>query len=905
MHPNTIMYGGDYQSMQETIILNINGETYEVTVDAETPLLYVLRNDVGLNAPKFGCGLEQCGSCKVLVDGNDVPSCQLPVSQVQGLTITTVEGLAPPDELHPLQEAFIFEQAAQCGFCSAGMIIAAQGLLNRTRYPSDEEIKEALANNLCRCGVYDRIRRAIKARIGRPHSEPIYEVITDESLQDDDSVELPRVFQQTPDLDSWLRINEDESITIFSGKAELGQGIKTALAQIAADELDVSFHRIRVQMADTEQTPDEGGTTGSMSLQTSGNAIRIASAEARFHLLSGAFEHLESLTPMSDLQVLDGMVTDPATGGQVSYWDLMAGKKFERLITGQPAVKAEKAYKTVGKSEQRIDLLDKFTGRPAYVQDMTLPDMLHARVLRPPGYHARLTSFDADSIRRMPGVETVIVDGSFIAIVASREEQAVRALEKSREIASWSYEKSIPPQENLFDDLLRKPAQSNLIVDGSGTDEPIPDIQAPDSAAKTLTASYFRPYHMHASIAPSAAIALWQDDKLRVWSHTQAVFSLRASLAQVLEIDPGQIRVIHTEGAGCYGHNGADDVALDAALLARELQGIPVSLKWMRSDEHGWEPYGSAMALKMQASLDNEGRIIDWNHDVWSYGHSTRPRPGDEVSGLLASWHLKNAFSPQQPRPISGYHFGAHRNADPKYDFERKRVVRHEAADSPLRVSALRSLGAYANIFAIESFMDELALAAGRDPLQFRLNHLQDVRAKAVLEAVAKKADWHSRSSEEGYGWGIAFAQYKNRQCYAAIVVKVHVNRETGEIKLERAFIAADAGQTVNPDGLSNQLEGGFVQAASWTLLEEVKFNEQGITSLDWDSYPILRATATPEIETVIINRPGMPFLGAGEATQNPTPAAIANAVYDAVAIRLRHIPFTPDKVKEALKNNR
>ena len=364
-----------------------------------------------------------------------------------------------------------------------------------------------------------------------------------------------------------------------------------------------------------------------------------------------------------------------------------------------------------------------------------------------------------------------------------------------------------------------------------------------------------------------------------------------------------QIRVIHREGAGCYGHNGADDAALDAALVARALPGRPILLQWNRWDEHAWEPYGSAMVMELQGSLSDAGAVADWRHDVWSYAHSTRPATGLPTSGLLAAWHLEQPFAPQEPRPMGGFHSGAHRNADPIYDFANKRVLRHAVSDSPLRVSALRSLGAYANIFAIESFMDELATAAALDPLDFRLKHLSDERARAVLLAAAEKAGWRSREESKGEdaGWGLALAQYKNLQCYCAMVVKLRVDRRTGGIHFERVVIAADAGQVVNPDGLSNQLEGGFVQAASWTLFEEVKFDADGIKSVDWESYPILSFASAPKIETVIINRPELPFLGAGEAAQNPTPAAIANAIHDAVGLRLRDIPFTPEKILAGL----
>lgn len=888
----------------ETITLQVNGEARQLDIDPETPLLYALRNDLGLKSAKYGCGTELCGACKVLVDGVDVPSCQLPVSHLAGLEITTLEGLAGAGDLHPLQETFLEEQAGQCGFCTAGMIVAAQGLLNRVRYPSDEEIRKSLSKNLCRCGVYDRVRRAIKLRVGRPERSPIHEVIRPAPV---DSATPPQ--QSSPSLDAfdhiddWLRFNDDCSVTIYSGKVELGQGITTALAQIAADELDVALERVRVANADTDRSPDEGGTTGSRSLETSGVAIRSAAAEARHHLLSLAYEQLDSLTSANALAVSDGLITDPKTGRSTTYWDLLAGRRFNRPITGGARLRKPADYAVVGASARRFDLMGKVSGGPSYVHDMELPAMLHARVLRPPGYHARLVGFDRESVIALPGIVEVIQDGQFIAVVAEREELALTALDAARAAAAWAYDEDMPAVEDIYRDLLEKPAQSNLIAAGAVVDDPIPPIERPVEAKQTLCATFRRPFQMHASLGPSAAVALWQGDRLTVWSHSQAVFSLRGALAQVLALDEARIRVIHVEGAGCYGHNGADDAALDAALVARALPNQPISLKWTRWDEHAWEPYGSAMVMRMGASLTDDGDIIDWNHDVWSYAHSTRPAVGLETSGLLAAWHLAQPFAPQAPRPMGGYQSGAHRNADPIYRLPRKRVVRHAAAGSPLRVSALRSLGAYANVFAIESFMDELALAANVDPLEFRLRHLADQRARTVLQAAADKVDWRSSraSSGGGQGWGMALAQYKNLQCYCAVIVKLAVDRESGGVAFKRVVIAADAGQAVNSDGLSNQLEGGFAQAASWTLLEQVKFDARGITSVDWETYPILGFESAPKIETLILDRPEMSMLGAGEAAQNPTPAAIANAIYDAVGLRLRDIPFTPERVRAGL----
>jgi CO/xanthine dehydrogenase Mo-binding subunit len=412
---------------------------------------------------------------------------------------------------------------------------------------------------------------------------------------------------------------------------------------------------------------------------------------------------------------------------------------------------------------------------------------------------------------------------------------------------------------------------------------------------------------MHGSMGPSAAVAEFVDGKLTIRAHSQGAYPQRAVIAQALGMDPADVRVIHVEGAGCYGHNGSDDAAFDAALLALALPGRPVALKWTRADEHAWEPYGPAMVVRLEGSLDQAGSVVDWNHDVWSYTHLGRAQPDPVTSGLVASWHLSDPRPRPAAQPRLGRHVGIHRNADPIYAFPRRRIVKHFLPDGPLRTSSTRGLGAYANVFAIESFMDELATAAGADPVAFRLGQLEDERARAVVSAAAELSGWtpRSRPRGDGQGRGFAFARYKNLQCYAAVVVDVEVGRESGHVRLENVYIAADAGLVVNPNGLSNQLEGGFVQSASWTLYEQVKFGPEGITSLDWESYPILSFTNAPRIETLLLNRPDQPFLGSGEATQGPAPAAIANAIFDALGIRLRHIPFTPERVKAALAASR
>ena len=882
------------------IELRVNGIAYAIEVDPETSLLYVLRNDLGLKGAKYACGLEQCGACNVLIDGEAVPSCKLAVKSVQGAEILTIEGLGTPEHPHPLQEAFIEEQATQCGYCTAGLIIAAQGLLNRHRYPTEGQINEALDGYLCRCGTHERVRRAIKLRIARPDSHPLFEVRELPALPIDDRP-LSQSLMEQSDLDAWIRINTDETITVFSGKVEFGQGLMTALAQIAADELDVSLERIRMVMGDTGLTPNEGMTVGSMSLQTSGNAIRQAAAEARHVMVQLAIEELEAWP--EDVQVTDGLITDKKSGRNVSYWELKAGMKFDHQIKGVAKPKTAEFLNLVGSSVKRLDLLPKVTGTLPYVQDLDLEGMVHGRIVRPPTYAARLASIDLTTVEQLPGILCVVRDGSFLGVIAEREQQADLAMEKLSELAVWEGSGIQSKQDNLFQEIESQIDESFLVVDGTATYNPIPDIQPPSEASQTIMATYTKPFHMHATIGPSSALGYLLDGKLTIWAHTQGVYTPRDNIAKVLKMAPEQIRVIHTEGSGCYGHNGADDAALDAALLARALPGRPVLLKWTRANENQWEPYNPATLIKMQASLNDEGRVIDWNHDIYSPPHLGRAWPDDETSGLIAAWHVAEPM-PKPPLTTGmWYNGGSHRNADPIYKFERKRVAKHVQLEPALRVSSFRGLGAYANVFALESFIDEVAYAADVDPVEFRLRSLEDQRAIAVIEAAAEKADWGTPMAEN-HGRGIAFARYKNDAGYCAIVVELSVDKGSGHIRLIRAIIVGESGQVVNPDGLSNQLEGGFIQSASMTLKEQVNYTAEGITSVDWDTYPILTFSEVPKIQTLILNRPGAPFLGSGEASQGPTPAAIANAVFDAVSIRLRDIPFLPDKVKACLHSH-
>jgi len=452
--------------------------------------------------------------------------------------------------------------------------------------------------------------------------------------------------------------------------------------------------------------------------------------------------------------------------------------------------------------------------------------------------------------------------------------------------------------------LVTNPRQSLLVTDGMPDGTPIPVRHAVQADGKSMTATYLRPYHMHGSMAPSAAIAHYKErDRLDVWSHSQGVYPLRTALAEALNMPEDAIQVTHAPGPGCYGHNGAEDAALDAVLVARALKGRPVLLKWEREDEHAWEPYGSAMRMEMMAELDEKGLINYWSHESYSDTQVVRPGADAPHSKLLPAWYLENPIPAPKPQPSRVKHGGIHRNADPIYALNNKRIVKHLVHELPLRVSALRGLAAYANIFALESFMDELADQQGVDPLEFRLRHLDNQRARDVLELVAKTSNWQNRNKTDGQGFGLGLAQYKNQKAFAAVFVDVSVDDE-GQITLRQAAIAADAGQIVDPEGVRSQLEGGLIQSASWSLKEEVTYDSGGITSRDWESYPILGFADVPEIETVLIDRPDQPFLGSGEATMGPTVAAIGNAVFDATGIRLRQIPFTPENVRLAAANS-
>jgi nicotinate dehydrogenase subunit B len=695
-------------------------------------------------------------------------------------------------------------------------------------------------------------------------------------------------------LDAWIRIAADGSATVCTGKVELGQGIITALAQIAAEELDLPLARLHIVSGDTEKAPNEGITSGSQSIEYGGVALRLAGAEVRAILVDLAAKRLG--VEAAALAVADGVIS-AADGRKVTYGELAKDADLHREVTAKVKPKPPSTHRIVGKSIERFDIPGKVTGGAAYVQDLRLPGMLHGRVVRPPGHGAKLETIDEAKIKAMPGVVAVVRDGSFLGVIAEREEQAIKASVALGRTATWAAGPPLPDQASLYDHLLSLPDEPHVISEKQAA-----LLDGAQKGVKVIEATYRKPYMCHGAIGPSCAVAQFQDGKMTVWTHSQGVFPLRGNLVMALKLPAEKVHCIHKEGAGCYGHNGADDVALDAALLARAAPGgRPVRLQWMRGDEFGWEPFGPAMVMKARAALGADGRVVDWNYDVWTNTHSTRPDPGG--NNLLASWYLAEPQKPAPPGIVPQPAGGGDRNAIPLYEFPRQRVVHHFIKAMPLRVSALRTLGAYANVFAIESFFDELALAANADPVAFRLAHLKDPRARAVVEAVAKKANWKpGEKAGGGTGRGIGFAKYKTLATYVAVIADIEVDRASGKVSVPRAFAAVDSGLIINPDGLANQIEGGIIQSTSWTLYEEVKFAPTGITSRDWLTYPILTMPDVPKVEVELINRPEERPLGSGEGAQGPAVAAIANAFAHATGKRMRELPLTPERVKAELQ---
>jgi nicotinate dehydrogenase subunit B len=700
---------------------------------------------------------------------------------------------------------------------------------------------------------------------------------------------LPASLAANPVLSAWLSFSPAGAVTVSSGKVEYGQGVWTALAQIAAEELDLALARVTVAPVSTARSPDEGVTSGSLSIQESGSALRQACAQARAVLLAAAADKLG--TSASALAVDDGQVLAAGRATGLSYWELATPGLLDREAGPPVPEKPPGRWSVAGRSAPRLDLPDKVAGRPRFLHDLVLPGMLYGRVVRPPAVVAELVSLGDPDLP--PGV-VMVRDGSFAGVVAPADRDALRAAGLVAGAARWHVTESLPDAGDLKGFLLSSPAETATV-------ESRRDAAAAASATLARTAEYTRPFLAHASMAPSCAIARWDGGAVTVWSHSQGVFALRDALAAGLGLPTAQVTVHHVEGAGAYGHNGADDAALDAVLLARAVPGRPVRVLWSREDEMGWAPLGPAMLARLSAGLDARGRIVTWRQDVWSNGFIGRPGRGGEPR-LLALAHLAGGrpMPPAPDGPPTGA-MGATRNAVPGYDIPDLEVVRHRLLTMPIRTSSLRSLGAFLNVFAIESFMDELAACAGAGPVEFRLAHLTDPRGVRVIEEVTGLSGWSGRAPAEGIGYGLGYARYKGLSGYCAAVAEVEA---ASDVRVRRLWLAVDVGAVINPDGVINQVEGGAVQSTSWATRERVTFDRARVTSVNWDSYPVLRFTEVPEVAVRIVTTPGAPATGAGEIAQGPVAAAIGNALAQATGVRVRDLPLTRDQVIRAIEES-
>ncbi len=696
------------------------------------------------------------------------------------------------------------------------------------------------------------------------------------------------------EVDAFLAIDPSGRVTLYSGKVDLGTGISTALTQIVAEELDVPLERIQVVEGDSALTPAQGKTWGSLSIQNGGVQIRQAAATARLALLQEAAKRLGATA--GDLNVEKGTVRSRSGGKQVTYGELIGGKTFSLKLDKQAPLKDPATYKIVGQPVPRVDIPEKMTGQFTYMQDFKVPGMLHGRVVRPTGIGATLLSVDESSVKDVAGLVKVVRQGNFLGVVAQSEWGAIQAAEKVK--ASWSHWEGLPEQSKLWEHVHNTKINKDDVTSNVGNTE-----QALGQVTKKLSATYNFAIHTHGSIGPSCAVAEIKDDKLTCWSSSQGTHDLRTQLAAMFSMPETSVRAIYVEGSGCYGRNGHEDAAADAALLARAV-GRPVRVQWMRADEHGWDPKGPPTLMDLQAGLDANGNVIAWYSQLYIPESAT-----GSVNVKLVAAEL--AGLPHETGMVPG---NVIQNTAIPYAFPNVRTVAHRLAETPLRPAWIRAPGRMQNTFCNESFMDELAAVAGADPLEFRLRYLNDPRGVELLKRLASFAHWQGRtlsgstapkreSGDVATGRGLTYVKYELARTYVGAVADVEVNRKSGEIRVKHFAIVQDCGQIINPDGVKNQIEGNVTQTVSRVLKEEVTFDRSRVTSLDWASYPILTFPEIPDVDIELIDRPAEKPWGVGEPSAAVVPSAISNAVFDAVGVRLRSVPFTPAKVRAAIQS--
>ena len=712
----------------------------------------------------------------------------------------------------------------------------------------------------------------------------------------DGQAQLPGSLHTNRRLYQWLAFDAPGFVQVFTGKVELGQGILTALQMLAAEELDMPLSAVHVCSASTGHGPDEGMTSGSLSVQDSGSALRQACAEVRAMALLRAAALAGQ--PAHTITVSEGRFRSAKGQDLGDYATLLQGVNLDIECAGTARPKAAAERRLLGQaSTPRLDLADKVFGQARFIHDLRLPGMLHGRVLRPATPDAALHRLpDAAAITLPQGVRWW-ADGRFVALVAGSERDADAATSRLAGLVEWRAGAPLPDMHDLGSFLTAAPHQTTVTAERGDADWPADGLHH--------QAVYLKPYLAHASIGPSCALAQWDGRQLQVWTHSQGIHNLRDDIVKALAkeavpVAKADILIHHVEGSGCYGHNGADDVAFDAVLMALRCPGQPVRVLWSRADELTHSPLGSAHRAMLKARCDASGQITHWHHELWANGYSSRPGRALTPALLAASERADATPLPLPINPPLAAGGGAERNAVPAYTLPHLKVLNHRLTVAPLRTSAMRALGAYANVFAIESFMDELAHQSGQDALAFRKRHLDDPRALALLDAVVKRSSWWHRRAEEpeGIGHGLAWARYKNTGAWCAVIARVRVDEEVRVLNLD---LAVDVGMVVDLDGVINQIEGGAIQSASWTLKERVTFNREAITSDEWLSYPVMRFSEVPEVTVHVIDRPDEPSVGAGEAAQGPVAAALANAVHDALGVRVRELPLTADTLLRAV----
>ena len=690
------------------------------------------------------------------------------------------------------------------------------------------------------------------------------------------------------EVDGFLAIGADGQVTVYSGKVDLGTGIRTALTQIVAEELDLPLDRVTLIQGDTELTPDQGPTVGSRSIQIGGMQIRQAAATARRALTEMAAPRLGE--PAGALGIKNGTIT--GAGKSVTYAELIGGGTFSRKLDKNAPIKDPATYTIVGKSMPRLDIPEKASGLFTYMHDFRMPGMLHGRVVRPLAIGASLERLDESSVRDIPGLVAVVREGNFVGIVATTEWGAIQAAQKLNAI--WLRREGLPDRTRLWEhvrDTKRSRDQTTTKIGNTA--------EALSNALKRLAATYDFAIHTHGSIGPSA-VAETRDGTLTCWTASQATHDLRKQLALMLGIAPERVRCVYLEGSGCYGRNGHEDAAADAALLSRAVGGKPVRVQWMRSDEHGWDPKGPPILIDLRAGLDADGRVVAWESESFLSESTATNVP--LLAACLADLPRETAYF-LPPHAVL--------NSAPPYSFPNTETVFHRLVETPLRPAWIRAPGHLETTYANEAFIDELAATTGVDPFGFRLKYLEDARGIELLNRLATLANWDKRPSpkkvvgrDSATGRGLSYVKYVPNGTYVGAVAEVEVDRMTGVIRVPRFFVVHDCGQIINPDGLKNQIEGSVIQTVSRTLLEEVLFDRAAVTSLHWGTYPILTFPDVPEVEIELIDRPAEKPWGAGEPTCAVVPAAISNAVFDATGVRLRSVPFTPAKVKAAMQGS-